>query len=311
MVSLMNGLSSMGAGVAAFAGSAGLEQQKADLAQQGMVLADQLAHASRTAEIEQTGTIAAGAAEKLQESTMAQLAVTTASAQKVAATQAGGMVAAAGVSAAASQANTAAVIAANAPLVAQQTAEAAANVGLSGDNLKLVNQSTDLSMQIAAETAKPPDQQDGTKIASLMQQRSMLGMTPEVTAKLLGSLDGMIKATQQEATGADAAVARVIGQESGLNMGDPSVRDRQKAEETQVTKQRDDIYGRLNTLVGTAQSYFPRSAGSTTSAPTATGKPVDLNQFLKQPDAATSGPAAGPRPGMFNSAPSAATPTLP
>ena len=45
MPSLMNGLSSMGAGIASFAGTAGLEQQKATLAQQGMTLADQLATA--------------------------------------------------------------------------------------------------------------------------------------------------------------------------------------------------------------------------------------------------------------------------
>jgi hypothetical protein len=301
----MNGLSAMGAGVANFAGSAGLEQQKATLAQQGMVLADQLAHASKTAENAQQGTIAAGAAEKLQESTMAQLAVTTASAQKVAATQAGGVMGAASISAAASRANTAAVIAANAPLVAQQTAEAAAQAGLAGDSLQLANTSTGLSLQIAAETAKPPEQQDPTKIASLMQQRSQLGMTPDVAAKLLGSMDGMIKATQQEATGADAAVARVIGQESALNMGDPTVRDRQKAEEAQVTQQRDAIYGRLNLLVGTAQSYFPRGAGAASPTPAAAGKTPPASQFdphAAAPNPSAAGPAAGPRPGLVNSA---------
>lgn len=43
MVSLLNGLSSLGAGVASFAGTAGLEAQKADLAKQSLMLADQLA----------------------------------------------------------------------------------------------------------------------------------------------------------------------------------------------------------------------------------------------------------------------------
>jgi hypothetical protein len=63
MVSLMNALSAAGAGVASFAGQAGLEQQKADLAQQGIALSASLAHQARTAEIEQAGTIAATAAE--------------------------------------------------------------------------------------------------------------------------------------------------------------------------------------------------------------------------------------------------------
>lgn len=63
MVSLMNGLSAMGGAVSSFAGTAGLEAQKADLAQQGMVLADQLAHTSKTAEIAQGASLAATAAE--------------------------------------------------------------------------------------------------------------------------------------------------------------------------------------------------------------------------------------------------------
>lgn len=42
-ISLLNGLSSMGAGIAAFAGTAGLEQQKSELANQSAILADKLA----------------------------------------------------------------------------------------------------------------------------------------------------------------------------------------------------------------------------------------------------------------------------
>ena len=48
MVSLMNGLSALGAGVAQFAGSAGLELQKSQLAQQQAILADQLATTRET-----------------------------------------------------------------------------------------------------------------------------------------------------------------------------------------------------------------------------------------------------------------------
>lgn len=323
-MSLMNGLSQMGAGIAAYAGAQGLELQKATLAQQGMVLADQLAHTSKTAEIAQTGSIAAGAASALQTSQLAQLAVTTASAQKVAGmegasrvaaaqAEAGGMMGAAGISAATSRANTAAVIAANAPVVKQQAAEAAAQAGLAGDNLTLANKSLDISLQIAAETAKPPEQQDPGKLSQLMNQRLQFGMTPDVLAKVIGSLDGMIRATQQEATEADAAVARVIGQEASLNMGDASVRATQKAEEAQVTAQRDAAYQRLNTMTGLAQSYLPHAAGAPN--PPGGGKPLDLNQFLKQapgsaPAPPAAGPASGPRPGVLN-APAASLPPYP
>ena len=48
MASLMNGLSAMGAAVSNFAGAAGLEAQKADLAQQQTILADQLATTRET-----------------------------------------------------------------------------------------------------------------------------------------------------------------------------------------------------------------------------------------------------------------------
>ena len=66
MVSLMNGLSALGAGVAQFAGQAGLEQQKADLAQQQTVLADQLATTRETGLQKSAGDIAATAAAKEQ-----------------------------------------------------------------------------------------------------------------------------------------------------------------------------------------------------------------------------------------------------
>lgn len=48
-ISLLNGLSQMGSGIAAFAGTAGLEQQRADLARQSAILADQLATTRETA----------------------------------------------------------------------------------------------------------------------------------------------------------------------------------------------------------------------------------------------------------------------
>ncbi|MGD0109685.1 MAG: hypothetical protein ABSC06_37520, partial [Rhodopila sp.] len=62
MVSLMNGLSSLGAGISQFAGAAGLEQQKSDLAKQQTILADQLATTRESAGRQEAGQIAATAA---------------------------------------------------------------------------------------------------------------------------------------------------------------------------------------------------------------------------------------------------------
>lgn len=72
--SLMNGLSSLGAGVAQYAGTAGLELQKADLAKQSLVLADQLATTRETGLQVSGGVIAAAAADKAQAAQAANVA---------------------------------------------------------------------------------------------------------------------------------------------------------------------------------------------------------------------------------------------
>lgn len=69
MPSLMNGLSSLGAGVAQFAGTAGIEAQRAALAQQTAVLADQLATTRETNLQTSAGAIADAAATKQQAAT--------------------------------------------------------------------------------------------------------------------------------------------------------------------------------------------------------------------------------------------------
>jgi hypothetical protein len=71
MASLLNGLSAMGQGVAAFAGTAGLEQQKSDLARQTAVLADQLATTRESTLQGQQQTFASGEAEKSRTATAA------------------------------------------------------------------------------------------------------------------------------------------------------------------------------------------------------------------------------------------------
>jgi hypothetical protein len=71
MVSLMNGLSAAGQGISSFAGAAGLEQIKSDLADRQAVLADSLASARETAGRTQAGGIAAAAAGVQQAATAA------------------------------------------------------------------------------------------------------------------------------------------------------------------------------------------------------------------------------------------------
>lgn len=90
MASLMNGLSSLGAGVSAFAGQAGLEEQKADLMNRSQVLADQLATTRESAGRQEAGQIAATAEQNRQTFESGQNALNrSASAANVAATEAG------------------------------------------------------------------------------------------------------------------------------------------------------------------------------------------------------------------------------
>jgi hypothetical protein len=73
--SLMNGLSAMGASIASFAGTAGLEQQKATLANQQAILADQLATTRESAGRVQAGQIADVAATKAQVAQAGNIAI--------------------------------------------------------------------------------------------------------------------------------------------------------------------------------------------------------------------------------------------
>lgn len=63
MASLMNGLSALGAGVAQFAGTAGIDLQRSQLAQQQTVLADKLAATRESVGRQEAGQIAATAAD--------------------------------------------------------------------------------------------------------------------------------------------------------------------------------------------------------------------------------------------------------
>ncbi len=100
---LSNGLSAAGAAVSQFAGAAGLEQQKADLAQQSLTLADQLQGARETAGRTQAGDIAAKAASAQQTFEAGQNTAQRATQLQIAQTGASATLGAAGISAAASK----------------------------------------------------------------------------------------------------------------------------------------------------------------------------------------------------------------
>ena len=87
MVSLLNGLSALGAGVAQFAGQSGLELQRAQLAQQQTVLADQLATTRETGLQASGGAIAAAAATQQQAAAAANIATEQAGATSRSAAQ--------------------------------------------------------------------------------------------------------------------------------------------------------------------------------------------------------------------------------
>jgi hypothetical protein len=99
---LLNGLSGLGAGIAQFAGAAGLEAQKASLAQDNLKLADQLTGARESAGRQEAGQIAATAQATQNTFLAGQGDLTRANQLAVAQTSASATLGAAGISAAAS-----------------------------------------------------------------------------------------------------------------------------------------------------------------------------------------------------------------
>src|SRR5882672_3253965 len=102
-MSFLNGLSALGAGTAQFASTAGLEQQKSDLAQQSMVLADQLATTRESVGRQEAGQIAATAAGVEHQFQSGENVLNRQSAQTIAGIGAGATLGAAGIAAGASK----------------------------------------------------------------------------------------------------------------------------------------------------------------------------------------------------------------
>lgn len=177
--SLLNGLSTLGTGVSEFAGRAGLEQQRADLAKQNLVLADQLATTRESAGRQEAGQIAATAAEKehgfLGEQGAAQRATQVQTAQ----IGAGATLGAAGISAAASKyaADTQskglyAQLAALEPGRQQDILASQAKVAFEAVQTQNAQDLRDAHTALQAETAKPDA--DPNKISALKSQVTSL-----------------------------------------------------------------------------------------------------------------------------------------
>lgn len=156
-MSFMNGLAALGTGVAQYAGTAGLEAQKAALANQAMTLADQLATTRESAGRQEAGAIAATAAEKQNTFQAGESVLNRASNLAVANVGAGATLGAAKMQ-----------IDANTDLRAAQAADAKARTDLTRAQTVKVDAVTDIQKKIADEYANPtPDQ---GKIKSLTNQ---------------------------------------------------------------------------------------------------------------------------------------------
>lgn len=181
----LNGLSALGASTAQFAATAGLEQQKADLAKQSLTLADQLAGARESAGRQETGAIASAAADKLQAFQAGQTQITEAGATaRSAATNQTSL----GVANIAAKANE--------DLSAAQAQEAKARASLTTAQTDKVNTVTGLQQNIADEQAKPSP--DPSRIKSLTNQVTAFSTDAQSQAAIGTSLASLAASAQLE-----------------------------------------------------------------------------------------------------------------
>lgn len=200
MVSILNGLSSLGQGVSQFAGTAGLEAQKSQLAQQSVILADQLATTRETTLQKSAGDIAAAAQEKQNTFLGGQGDLQRQSAQTIAQTGAGATLGAAGISAGASK---------YAADVQSRNVQAQ------------INAPTEMMKNAAAATDSTP-QADAIRTEMLPKDAQlaeyMKGAPQDVQDAMNGILMGRPRYTFQPATGPDPSdPSKII---SGVNKQD-------------------------------------------------------------------------------------------
>ena len=299
-MSLLNvvggGLTTMGAGIASFASAAGLEAQKADLAQQGIRLSDQLQGARETAGRTQAGEIAATQAAADAKTAMDRLQVSSANALQVAnvegssrvqaaQAEAGGAVQAATITSQAHSGDVKAELAQNLPFVTQQIATEAVKTGMASDEAALAHKGMDITLGIATEMAKPPAQQDKAKLDALYAQRTALVPSATMT-QLAVANDGLLKTFQQLVTSDNADIARLTAQAADpATNSDPAALAKVNAELDSVKTQRAGHIANLNATAATGQALVGRATG--TLGPAASGTP--------EPAPGAPPPAAGKR----------------
>lgn len=261
--SLMNGLAGLGQGVAEFAGRAGLEQQRADLAMKQTVLADQLAGAREETSDTRRAGFAATAAEKEHGFLSTQGDLNRANQLSVAQTGAGATLGAAGIHAAAERDASAArersskyqvdaeeriSIAGRAqqkPFVDAQVEEMRAKAALSDLQFKQVGRTLDLNTQLADEYAKPDP--DRKAIGSLSSQIKAMNYDPKVDAAILTAADGMATTSQQAVT---SLITRETALTAQLNTAEiePGVKAATRAS-------LDDVKAQIVTAKGRAEFF--------------------------------------------------------
>lgn len=239
----LNGLSLMGSNMAAFAGTAGLEQQKSDLAKQSLVLADQLATTRESAGRQEAGQIAMTAAQQEQGYKTGESALQRTSSEKIAAGTNQATLGAATIQASASTANTKtladvdyAKLSQAAPGELQRTQDLRTQDALNQVKLDNSSKLNVLNSQLSTEMGKPNP--DPTVVASLKAQGVALGNSAESEAALATARQKVYVADQQAVAQLNTRLLTGRTAENTMDMGDPG-RKALKAENDSLESQLD------------------------------------------------------------------------
>lgn len=296
MVSLMNGLSALGTGVSAFAGTAALEYQKSQLANQSAILADQLATTRETTLQGQKQTFEAGENVASRAATASNTAALIAGRATDVATEQAGAGARTAATIAGTAANTAAVeaaatarnnavIAAAAPEQQQRILDQQQATALAKVQTKNAQDLSDARTALQTETGKPDA--DPTKIASLKSQVTTLETSATTEAATTTAAAGMYRTDMDNVTSLNT---RLVAATTALNS--PEMTETAKAQQQGVINDlKLQLAGAQRALEYSSALVHGR-VGAATNTP--------------QPTA----PAAGPRPPLssFQNSPAGATP---
>lgn len=305
MASLMNGLAALGQGVATFAGNAAIEAQKADLARQQTVLADQLATVRESKGRQEAGDIAATAAEKEHGFLAGQGDLQRQSAQTIAGIGASATLGAAGIQAAASKyaadtqsKNVYASIAAAAP---EQQARILAQNQQTALNAVQTQNAQDLqTAHEALQTEMGKPDADPAKIASLKSQVTSLETSAATEAATTTAAAAMYRTDMDAVQHFNTQLVTATAQ---LNNPDMSDTDR-TAQKGLVADLKTQLAGAQRALAYSSNLVHGRVGAQTGTAPP--GAPGADN---RPPLASFGGPAALPNP---NAGPRAVPPpTIP